>query len=481
MEEWKARTAGAFEAWETDQTAFDDMIRGRGRGHRRNMTNPQRQEYLRHKKEFCGLPLSTPEAQTFGSISDLNGKHVNGSRRIFDVCIPEVAPKVRGLLPLRFGLLPLPLIANGHSFFIQQLQLRNGVWPMAVHATYQFGDMPDYPFGKRQRFRDWGMWLVDDDEELVTSGNYLVLEDDEPLAPREPWVGERDYHVRGRQHVKHLERLRQRLAHGFALARVLNRTVVLPTFWCYCDKFWHRLDQCAIPSAASAQPLPFVCPMDHVLDPSFMHGQMSRRMARSRRGMLAPRVDGPWADGLPFRGHYWLRQLGAHPRIGLSVATLGTKSPARHPGKAPTYPTLPELLAATRTVPTDRSDAAHLARTSLQHSFVPGDSGPHITLPPGRTDEQLRAALQMYDQVRLLRVTLTEADELLSCYAKRSEADDMANLARLIFPHEWCYRPFEMTAEWSAVERRGKPRHLDEPWCVWGFANPQVPPTCPAA
>eukprot|EP00966_Prymnesium_polylepis_P031194 725427-Prymnesium_polylepis.1 len=52
---------------------------------------------------------------------------------------------------------------------------------MAVHATYQFGDMPDYAFGKRQRFRDWcvmpkrgrdaqtrpaaplrGMWLVDD-------------------------------------------------------------------------------------------------------------------------------------------------------------------------------------------------------------------------------------------------------------------------------------------------------------------------------
>jgi len=27
--------------------------------------------------------------------------------------------------------------------------------------------MPDYPFGKRQRFRDWGMWLVDDDEEMV--------------------------------------------------------------------------------------------------------------------------------------------------------------------------------------------------------------------------------------------------------------------------------------------------------------------------
>ena len=31
-----------------------------------------------------------------------------------------------------------------------------------MHATYQFGDTFDYPFGKRQRFRDWGMWLADD-------------------------------------------------------------------------------------------------------------------------------------------------------------------------------------------------------------------------------------------------------------------------------------------------------------------------------
>ena len=121
---------------------------------------------------------------------------------------------------------------------MQQLHSPTAKWPMAVHATYQFGDMPDYPFGKRQRFRDWGMWLVDDDDELVSSARYLVLEDDAPLSPREGWKGFDDLHIRSRQHVNHVERTRQRLAHGFALARVLNRTVVLPTLWCYCDKFW---------------------------------------------------------------------------------------------------------------------------------------------------------------------------------------------------------------------------------------------------
>ena len=47
--------------------------------------------------------------------------------------------------------------------------------------------------------------------------------------------------------------------------------------WCYCDKFWSRLDECSIPEAGSSQPLPFLCPMDHVLDPQFWHGTVSAR------------------------------------------------------------------------------------------------------------------------------------------------------------------------------------------------------------
>jgi hypothetical protein len=54
-------------------------------------------------------------------------------------------------------------------------------------TTDQFGDMPDYPFGKRQRFRDWGLWLADDDSELITSNRYLVLDDDLEPAPRAKW------------------------------------------------------------------------------------------------------------------------------------------------------------------------------------------------------------------------------------------------------------------------------------------------------
>ena len=80
-------------------------------------------------------------------------------------------------------------MANGHTFFVQQLQTLTARWPMAVHATFQYGDMPDYAFGKRQRFRDWGMWLVDDEEYTSSTTadgggiNYLVLEEDEAPPP----------------------------------------------------------------------------------------------------------------------------------------------------------------------------------------------------------------------------------------------------------------------------------------------------------
>ena len=73
------------------------------------------------------------------------------------MCLPNVTRD------LRLGIFPITEVANGHTFFVQQLQTLTARWPMAVHATFQYGDMPDYAFGKRQRFRDWGMWLVDDE------------------------------------------------------------------------------------------------------------------------------------------------------------------------------------------------------------------------------------------------------------------------------------------------------------------------------
>lgn len=55
----------------------------------------------------------------------------------------------------------------------------------------------------------------------------------------------------------------------FAMAATLNRTVILPKLMCYCDRYWGPVDACRIPGAPQTR-LPFVCPLDHVLEPFHM-------------------------------------------------------------------------------------------------------------------------------------------------------------------------------------------------------------------
>lgn len=53
------------------------------------------------------------------------------------------------------------------------------------------------------------------------------------------------------------------LRNAFALASILNRTLILPPLWCGLDRYW-------APHAGtlpgSEFKLPFICPADHVLD-----------------------------------------------------------------------------------------------------------------------------------------------------------------------------------------------------------------------
>mmetsp|Transcript_21364 Transcript_21364/g.70624 ORF Transcript_21364/g.70624 Transcript_21364/m.70624 type:complete len:235 (+) Transcript_21364:289-993(+) len=113
MRAWHARVvalaASTNRAIENEQTVFDDLWRGRGTGHRRNMTREGRAIWYRQKLEWCGMPADTKEGRSFGKPSALDGLATNGSRRVYDVCVPFVARR------LRLGGLPLSLIANGHT------------------------------------------------------------------------------------------------------------------------------------------------------------------------------------------------------------------------------------------------------------------------------------------------------------------------------------------------------------------------------
>lgn len=66
---------------------------------------------------------------------------------------------------------------NGHSFFVAKLHEHYGATAVALHATYQFGDSPEYSYGKRERLRRAGLWAVDD-HEYYTPPKLLVIKGD---------------------------------------------------------------------------------------------------------------------------------------------------------------------------------------------------------------------------------------------------------------------------------------------------------------
>ena len=52
-----------------------------------------------------------------------------------------------------------------------------------------------------------------------------------------------------------------------AVAFALDRILILPTAWCYCDKIWNNIIGCRAPGSEHQATLPFVCPLDHIFDP----------------------------------------------------------------------------------------------------------------------------------------------------------------------------------------------------------------------
>jgi hypothetical protein len=80
-----------------------------------------------------------------------------------------------------------------------------------------------------------------------------------------------------------------------AMATALNRTVIFPTFYCWCDFDWYAvvLDGCAMGGApgrsgADLFVKPFECPIDIILNPHTLH--RSRFQYRQRRWLQHRRL-----------------------------------------------------------------------------------------------------------------------------------------------------------------------------------------------
>ena len=50
----------------------------------------------------------------------------------------------------------------------------------------------------------------------------------------------------------------------------------------------------------------------------------------------------------------------------------------------------------------------------------------------------------MYDHVRLLRVSMSDASVLLGCVQGADRRKDLRRLTTTLFQHRWCHRPTQM-------------------------------------
>ncbi|KAK3239054.1 hypothetical protein CYMTET_50993 [Cymbomonas tetramitiformis] len=205
---------------------------------------------------------------------------------------------------LKVGNLPMAEFLNGHMFFTRRVQEYSGVKPIAVHLTYQFGDTADYVYGKRQRLRELGMWLMEEDK-YFTEGSFLSIVDDhegidpiiEPYAKIASFCKESDsvkdkcWHPQElsaadksarsisdrdpaslmdpcKPHLEVQGWMRGVLRNALVLHKKTSRTFILPQFQCYCERHWWMLEDGRIPAGAKQMPMPYKCPMDHIFEPA---------------------------------------------------------------------------------------------------------------------------------------------------------------------------------------------------------------------
>eukprot|EP00878_Enallax_costatus_P007175 GHUV01007519.1.p1 GENE.GHUV01007519.1~~GHUV01007519.1.p1 ORF type:complete len:671 (+),score=160.19 GHUV01007519.1:272-2284(+) len=161
---------------------------------------------------------------------------------------------------LLMGVLPLAYFASGHVYFTQKMHETMGIQPYAVHATFQFSGTP----GKRNRFREAGLWL-ERPEYIKPKGGFIAYESHIPQHLMDTG-GPRTNQMDINNTVGHFDLVNyqlKELRNAFALATILNRTLILPPFWCGLDRWWAP-HAGTIPG--SEFKLPFICPADHVLD-----------------------------------------------------------------------------------------------------------------------------------------------------------------------------------------------------------------------
>jgi len=207
-----------------------------------------------------------------------------------------------------------------------------------VHATFtEFGDA-----GKRWRMLESGLWAVVEPA-YFEQGNYLTF--DIPAAPSDPApcvggpCGEDQRHGLGPQRagnmlaieaLKRSSRLRANvelmavqlhaLRDAMAVARVLNRTLIVPLFECLCDRseLTDVIPSCLYPGAPRSMAFPFKCSTSFLLDTH----KLQMLSAPMQFGMRKEKFGGAETPPLPIRGHSFLKDPRTSPDIKRSSSRV---------------------------------------------------------------------------------------------------------------------------------------------------------------
>ncbi|KAK3249970.1 hypothetical protein CYMTET_40637 [Cymbomonas tetramitiformis] len=178
--------------------------------------------------------------------------------------------------PFNVAMLPAGQFTHGHIFFVAEVPQRLQLDVYVVHATYQFGNgRTGQALGKKQRFREHGLWLVDNDlhydQKFITYSSVIPAEWHEGTEPG------------FQRHMKTVEYHMKNMRNGLAIAKALGRVLVPPRWECHCDRHWTPiLPGCIM--ANSDLKLPFHCPMDHLFE--VMSWEHEERIAFREPGLL---------------------------------------------------------------------------------------------------------------------------------------------------------------------------------------------------
>lgn len=176
---------------------------------------------------------------------------------------------------VKIGVLPVSQFSNGHTFHVQRTHTQHKVAPYAVHNTFQYGGTP----GKRHRMREANAWLGDEEIGYFDHpGGFLSytphipvdLDLDQFRARSHPQARDdtfppietpTDAIVEANNRLVKYQLGQMKAA--AAVAASLGRILIMPPVLCGLDRVWFPHFG-RFPGSQFA--LPFVCPLDHVIN-----------------------------------------------------------------------------------------------------------------------------------------------------------------------------------------------------------------------